>query len=164
MQETKNPLIFLIEDSVVYRDLIAGYLQAKNFSRLKIFNNTEECLRAIHLKPDIIILDYTSEGVNGLEMMLKVEKEHGLLDFIFLSAQNKVEIAVKIMKLGAADYIVKNEEAPKKLVESINRIISTTKVEKQKQGFKIGVIGFFIMLFLIIMIITFVSIFFDLQL
>ena len=95
--------------------------------------------------------------------MLKVEREHSGIEFIFLSAQNKVDVAVKIMKLGAADYIVKNEQAPKNLVESIERLKSATKREKQTKGFKVGVLGFFILLFLIIMIITFISIFFDMS-
>nr|WP_321353574.1 response regulator [uncultured Draconibacterium sp.] len=160
MQETKNPLIFLIEDSTVYKDLIVGYLQSKKFSNLKVFKNGEECLKQLHLKPDVIILDYSSEGINGLEFMLQVEREHSQIDFIFLSAQSKVDIAIKIMKLGAADYIIKNDQAPKKLVESIERLKNSTKREKQSYGFKLGVIGFFIVLFLIIMIITFVSVFF----
>lgn len=163
MQETKNPLIFLIEDSIVYKDLIAGHLKAKKFSKLKIFKNGEECLKHIHENPDIIILDYSSEGMNGLEFMLKLEREHSGIDFIFLSAQNKVDVAVKIMKLGAADYIIKNEQAPNNLVESIERLKTATKREKQTKGFKVGVLGFFILLFLIIMIITFISIFFDLS-
>lgn len=160
MKETKNPLIFLIEDSTIYKDLIVGYLESKQFSNLRVFKNGEECLKHIHLKPDVIILDYSSENTNGLELMLKVERKYRKVDFIFMSAQNKVDIAVKIMKLGAADYIMKNEEAPKKLVESIMRLKDTSKLEKQSYGFKIGVVAFFILLFFIIMIITFISVFF----
>ena len=83
MQETDDPLIFLIEDSTVYKDLIVGYLQSKKFSNLKVFKNGEECLRQIHLKPDVIILDYSSEETNGLEFMLQVVREHSQIDFIF---------------------------------------------------------------------------------
>ncbi|WP_303926015.1 response regulator [Draconibacterium sediminis] len=161
MQETKNPLIFLIEDSTVYKDLIVGYLQSNKFSNLKVFKNGDECLKQIHLKPDIIILDYSSEGTSGLEFMLQVEREYSHIDFIFLSAQSKVDTAVKIMKLGAADYIIKNDQAPQKLVESIERLKDSTKQEKKRFSFKLGVLVFFIALFLIIMIITFVSVFFD---
>ncbi|QIA06700.1 response regulator [Draconibacterium halophilum] len=164
MQGRKNPLIFLIEDSTVYKDLIVGYLQSKKFSNLKIFKNGEECLRHIHLNPDVIILDYSSEGINGLELMLQVERENSQIDFIFLSAQNNVDIAVRIMKLGAADYLVKNDQAPKKLVESLERLKESTTREKKSYGFKVGVIGFFILLFLIIMVITFLSVFFDMGL
>lgn len=164
MHETKNPLIFLIEDSTVYKDLIVGYLQSKKYTNIKVFKDGEECLRHIDLKPDVIILDYSTGGTNGLELMLHIEREHIRVDFIFLSAQNNVDVAVKIMKLGAADYIIKNDQAPKKLVESIERLKDSTKLENKSYGFKVGVIGFFILLFFIIMIITFVSVFFDLGL
>jgi DNA-binding NtrC family response regulator len=163
MQQTKNPLIFIIEDSIVYKDLILDYLATHKFSNIKVFKNGDECLKEIRLKPDLIILDYVSTGINGLDFMLKVQKEHPGIDFIFLSGQNDVEVAVQIMKLGAADYIVKNDKAPKNLVKSINILVSTTKREKQTKGFKIGVVGFFVLLFLVIMVIIIMSIFLDLD-
>ncbi len=163
MQKTRNPLIFLIEDSVVYKDLIAGYLKSKNFTNLNIYKNGEECLKQMHLKPDLIVLDYSSEGKTGLELMAQIQKDFPEIDFIFLSAQNNVEVAVQIMKIGAADYIIKNDKAPRNLVKSIEYLISSSKREKASKGFKVGVVGFFIMLFLIIMIITFMSIFFNLE-
>jgi DNA-binding NtrC family response regulator len=78
--------------------------------------------------------------------MKKVKEDHPEIDFIFLSAQNDVEIAVKIMRLGAADYIIKNEKAPHNLLRSIEHLISESREIKIRQGFKIGVIGFFIIL------------------
>ncbi len=163
MQQTKNPLIFIIEDSIVYKDLITGYLKTNKYSSLKQYKNGNECLKDLHLKPDLIILDYVSTGMNGLELMRKVQKDYPEIDFIFLSGQNDVEVAVQIMKLGAADYIVKNDEAPKKLLKSINTLVSTTKRDHQSKGFKIGVIGFFVLLFLVIMIILLMSLFLDFE-
>ena len=163
MQKTRNPLIFLIEDSVVYKDLIVGYLKSKNFTNLKIYKNGDECLKQLHLKPDLIVLDYSSQGKTGLELMAQIQKDYPEIDFIFLSAQNNVEVAVQIMKIGAADYIIKNDKAPRNVVKSIEQLISSAKREKASKGFKVGVVGFFIMLFLIIMVITFMSIFFKLE-
>jgi DNA-binding NtrC family response regulator len=161
MQKTKNPLIYVVQDSVIYKDLIVGYLQQKKFTNIKTFKNGEECLKAIHHKPDIIVLDYSFEGITGLELMKKVQLDHPEIDFIFLSGQNDVEVAVNIMKMGAADYIVKNEKAPENLFHSIKYLISATRSEKVKKGFQIGVIGFFIMLFLTIMIIILMTIFLE---
>lgn len=163
MHKTRNPLIFLIEDSVVYKDLIVGYLKSKKFANLNIYKNGDECMKDMHLKPDLIILDYSSQGKTGLELMSQIQNEYPEVDFIFLSAQNNVEIAVQIMKIGAADYIIKNERAPHNLVKSIEHIVSSTKRKKAAKGFKVGVVGFFIMLFLIIVVITFMSIFFKLE-
>lgn len=161
MQKSKNPLIFVVEDSLVYKDLIVGYLKSKKYENVKTFKNAEECLHSIHLNPDLIVLDYSFEGISGLDLMRKVKEEHPMIDFIFLSGQNDVEIAVKIMRLGAADYIVKNEKAPYNLVKSIEQLITAAKQEKIKKGFKIGVIGFFIMMFVIIMIIILMTIFLE---
>jgi DNA-binding NtrC family response regulator len=161
MQKLKNPLIFIIEDSLVYKDLIVGYLRSKKFDNVKTFKNAEECLQMIHLNPDLVVLDYTFEGINGLELMKKVKEDRPEIDFIFLSGQNSVEIAVKLMRIGAADYIVKNEKAPYNLVKSIEHLITVNKQEKIKKGFKVGVIGFFIMLFVVIMIIILMTIFLE---
>ncbi|QGY44438.1 response regulator [Maribellus comscasis] len=161
MQKAKNPLIFVVEDSLVYKDLIVGYLKSKKYQNIKTFKSGEECLKMIDLKPDLIVLDYSFEGINGLELMKKVKEDHPEIDFIFLSAQNEVEVAVKIMRMGAADYIIKNEKAPHNLLRSIEHMISVTREIKIRQGFKIGVIGFFIMLFVIIMVIILMTIFLE---
>lgn len=161
MQKTKNPLIFIIEDSVIYKDLIVGYLQSKNYKNLKTFKSGEECLKAVKQNPDVIILDYSFSGINGLELMVKFKEESPLTSFIFLSGQNDVELAVRIMKVGADDYVVKNEKAPYNLVKSIEQLLTETKQEKISKGFKVGVIGFFIMLFVIIMVIILLTIFLE---
>ncbi len=161
MQNTKNPLIFIVQDSIVYKDLIVSHLSAKNFKNLKTFKSGEECMKSMHLKPDIIVLDYSFEGITGLDLMLKLKENHPETSFIFLSAQNDVEVAVKIMKMGASDYIVKNDKAPQNLIRSIEYSIKANKKEKLKKGFQVGVIGFFIMMFLLIMIIILLTIFLE---
>ena len=50
-----------------------------------------------------------------------------------------------------------NAQAPQRLVKTIEYLLSTQKAEKIKKGYQIGVVGFFIMLFLIIMIIVLVA-------
>ena len=162
MQKTKNPLIFIIEDNIVYKDLIVGHLQSKKYSNIKIFTNANDCVKELRLKPDIIVLDYSYGGISGLDLMRKVKEEHPGVDFIFISGQNDIEVAVNLMKLGAADYVVKNEKAPYRLVNAIEQLSLVTKSKKMKQGFSIGVVGFFIMLFLVIVAIILITIVFNL--
>lgn len=164
MQNTRNPLIFVIEDSIVYKELIVGYLQSKNFNNIKTLKTGEECIQLLHLKPDIIVLDYSYDGITGLELMQRVREAHPAIRFVFLSAQSEIPVAIKAMKLGATDYIIKNEEAPYRLVRSIEQIISNVKKEKVQKGLNIGIVGFFVMLFIIIMAIILISVFFDLEL
>lgn len=161
MQKTKNPLIFVVQDNVVYKDLIVGYLKSRKYQNIKTFKTGEECLKAIKLNPDLIVLDYSFDGLNGLEIMRKIKQEYPETEFIFLSGQNDVEVAVKLMKAGAADYVVKNEKAPFNLSKAIDHLVAEARQEKVKKGYKIGVIGFFMVLFLIIMIIVLMTIFLE---
>lgn len=162
MERIKNPLIFLIEESTIYKDLIVGYLHSNKFTNIKVFKTGDECTRELHLNPDIIILDYSIEGISGLEFMKKVKVTRPAVDFIFLSGQNDVEVAITIMKLGAEDYVVKNDKAPSRLVRAIEQAILDTKKEKMNKGFTVGVFGFFLLLLLIIAGIISIVLFFNL--
>lgn len=162
MQKTKNPLIFIIEESTIYKDLIVGYLKSNKFANIKVFKNGDDCMSDLHLNPDVIILDYSIEGISGLELMKKVKSTRPQIDFIFLSGQNDVEIAVSLLKLGASDYVVKNQKAPRRLVKAIEQAVVTTNKEKMNKGFTIGVLGFFILLLLLIAAIIFIALFFNL--
>ena len=161
MQKTRNPLIFVMHYSEVYKDLILGYLKLKNDDNIKTFKNGEESLKALDLKRDLLVLDYSLSGMNGLEIMRKVNAQLPETEFIFLSGQNDVEVAVKLMKAGAADYVVKNDKAPYALTKSIDHLTTVSRQEKVQKGYKIGVLGFFMVLFLIIMIIILMTIFFE---
>jgi DNA-binding NarL/FixJ family response regulator len=164
MQNIKNPLIFIVENSIIYKDLIVGYLQSKNYKNIQNFKTGEECIQKLQSKPDIIVLDYSYEGISGLETMRTIRSENPEIDFIFLSNQSEINVAINIMKLGAADYIVKDEQAPYRLVKSIEYLLTRTKKEKVQKVLNIGIVGFFIMLFVIIMTLILISIFFDLEL
>ena len=162
MQKTKNPFIFFIEESTIYKDLILGYLHSNKYTDIKVFKTGDECMNQLNLNPDIIILDYSSGGMSGLEFMRKVKLSHPAIGFIFLSGQNDVEVAVSIMKLGAADYVVKNDKAPARLVKAIEQVIADSKRQKINKGFTIGVFGFFVLLLFLIAGIIFIALFFNL--
>ncbi len=160
MLNTKNPLIYVVIESTIYNNLVVGYLRSKKYQNIKSFTSGTECLKHFDTVPDIVVLSYAMEDMNGFEIMRKVKKGHPDVDFFFLSAQNDVSVAVSIIKQGAYDYIVKNDKALKKLSTSIENAIMATKAVKIRKGYKIGVIGFFIILIIIILIILSLSIFF----
>jgi DNA-binding NtrC family response regulator len=159
MQNIRNPLIFVVEDNPVYNTLITGVLHAKKYKQVHSFTSTEECFKKIDLNPDVIILNYAYSGFTGLDLMKKVHETKPEIDFIFLSGQNDVETAVKIIKLGAADYIVKSERAPEKLISSIENLSTKEKRENLKQGLKRGTLYVFLILLFIVLIIFAFAIF-----
>lgn len=158
MQKRTDPLIFIVEDNPVYNKLVVNYLNSKKFNRIESFLSGEECMKNINMKPDIIIQDYLLEGMNGIEVLKATKKIHPQIEFIFLSGQDSVDVAINTMKHGAYDYIVKDQMALKKMADKITKIIAIQKLVKSNKRYKVGIALFFLTLALIIVFLISLSI------
>jgi DNA-binding NtrC family response regulator len=157
MKRQTDPLIFIVEDNSVYNKLVANYLQSKKFDRIECFSSGEECLKRIAAKPDIIIQDYLLEGIDGIEVLKQVKKTHPHTEFIFLSGQDSVDVAVNTLKLGAYDYIVKDQMALKKLIDKITKILATQRLVRNNRRYKTGIALFFLALAVILLLLLTLS-------
>jgi DNA-binding NtrC family response regulator len=160
MKNQKYPLIFIVEDNSVYNKLIVNHLRSHKLIRTESFLSGEECLKNIHRKPDIIIQDYLLDGINGIDVLKATRKKYPDTEFIFLSGQDNIEIAINSMKFGAYDYIVKDQHALVKLTDKINKIMNSHEVVNSNKRFKLGITLFFIALAVLILILASLTIFF----
>jgi DNA-binding NtrC family response regulator len=150
MKNTKNPLIFVVEDNQMYNKLVVSYLKTNKFTNVESYLTGEDALQNMHKSPDIVIQDYLLEGMTGIEVLIKAKKSNPDVEFIFLSGQDSIDIAINSMKYGAYDYIVKDQMALQKLVNKIHKINSVTELVKSNKRYKVGVVLFFIGLALLI--------------
>ena len=123
MQNPEDPLIFIVEDNSIYNKIIASHLRTKKFRRIESYLSGEECLKNLYKKPDIVIQDYLLDGISGIEVLRTAKQMHPETEFIFLSGQDSLIIAVNSIKYGAVDYIIKDRFALIKLMENIDKII-----------------------------------------
>jgi DNA-binding NtrC family response regulator len=158
MRRRTDPLIFIVEDNPVYNKLVVSYLHSKKFNRIESFLSGEECLKRINEKPDIIIQDYLLEGIDGLEVMKATKKIHPHIEFIVLSGQDSIEVAINTLKYGAYDYIVKDQMALSKMADKITKIVATQELVRNNKRFKQGIILFFVALIAIYLIVKLVSV------
>jgi len=158
MQNTNNPLIFVVEDNQMYNKLVVSYLKTNKFTNVESFYTGEEVLKNMNRNPDIVIQDYLLDGMTGIEVLIKAKKISPNVEFIFLSGNDSIDIAINSMKYGAYNYIVKDQMALQKLVEKIQKINSVSKLVETKKKFKIGVILFFVGLGVLILITIFIAI------
>lgn len=126
----------LIDDDEDYRNLLAKKL-SRSFPEIKIReidpisdNMPDESYPWEEI--DFIILDYHL----GLEMTgldwFKQFKSGSLPATILLTAKGSEELAVKAMKMGIDDYIVKEHFDNERLTESINECVTKRKLEKAR--------------------------------
>ncbi|MFV0555272.1 MAG: response regulator [Mangrovibacterium sp.] len=155
---SKKPLIFVVEDNQVYNRLVVSFLKTNGYIDVEAFLSGEDVLKAIETKePAIVIQDYLLGGISGIEVLKATKAKYPNVEFIFLSGNDSIEVAINTMKYGAYDYIVKDQVALKKMVTKINRIEAFKTLEVQKKGYKKGIILFFsALLFFVILVIVLV--------
>jgi len=118
--------ILIIDDSPDFRALVRLYLsqqldnpEIKEYEVEKLgrppenFNWSEN---------DVLLLDYKlGEQEDGLEWLKEYGKQPGFPPTIILTAEGDEYIAVKAVKLGAADYINKKDISPKRLAAMVEK-------------------------------------------
>ena len=69
--------------------------------------NPDDVLRlAAEEKPDLVLLDLMFPGIDGIELMQKVQ-ERADIPVIFLSAYDQEDVVARAFDTGASDYVVK---------------------------------------------------------
>lgn len=158
MQNTKNPLIFVVEDNHIYNKLVVSYLKTNKYTNVESYLTGEDALKNMHKNPDVVIQDYLLEGMTGIEVLIKAKKIAPHVEFIFLSGNDNIDIAINSMKYGASNYIVKDQQALPKLVEKIRQLGTVSEIVKTKKRFKVGVIIFFIAIGIVVLTTLFIAI------
>ncbi len=135
MKNEKKVLLFLVDDDALYlKSLEIEFLQSDEYE-IKTFATGELCLESLSQNPDIIVLDYYLNGVdgnaiNGLETLDRIKNENHQVPVIMLSSQDKIEVAVNCMKHKAIDYIVKSETAFLRLNKTITEVLNYLRIQK----------------------------------
>ena len=71
----------------------------------------------------VVILDYNLPGMDGLEVLRRIVESHPASSVIVVAGQGDEGIAVRAMKGGAADYLVKGEEFLTSLPTVVDKVI-----------------------------------------
>lgn len=84
--------------------------------------NGQELLELVRSNPpDVIVLDITMPGRDGLDALKQIKKDHPRLPVLVLSMHPEEHYAVRVLKAGASGYLSK-ESAPEELIRAILKI------------------------------------------
>ena len=130
MKFNKNYKLFIVDDDPIYSEFIKTVLNQAGYKGVSAFETESKVMDNIYKSPDVIFLDYFLENANGLDVLRKIKATNPDIHVVFLSSQEKIEIAVNSLKYGALDYIIKNDEAKSRVISSMNRIMNLDSKKK----------------------------------
>lgn len=149
--------IFLVDDEPIQNEMLKDYLSERFLYDIMVFDNGEDALKKLDLKPEIIILDYylnanNPDAKNGIEILKQIKDASPDSQVIALSGQDKIEVAIDTIKFGAYDYVVKGESAFSRIENVINNLSELHKMKTINKAQKNTITFLSVMLILIILL------------
>ena len=129
--------ILIIEDDRVIIDLLTACLSREGFEVSAAESAEEGFIAIAEQKPELILLDISLPGMDGLEFLQKLRKFSNI-PVIILSGKDSNEDQISGLNIGADEYITK-PFAPKVLVANIRALLRRAENNNnQKNGFRFG--------------------------
>lgn len=113
-QSNEKLKIYVVDDVENYAKLVSINLEEAGYSDVELFYNGEDVVSKLKDEsPDCIILDHilSEYGLNGGDVLNYTRINNPRVKTIILSGQENLEVASKVIKQGAYDYIIKNDMA-----------------------------------------------------
>jgi DNA-binding NtrC family response regulator len=137
MYEKEPVKIFVVEDDPSYTKFLQYVLGLNPDYEVSTFENAKDFFDHLHEKPNIITLDYTLPDMAGQDVLESIKEQDPNIPVIMISAQEKIGTAIQLLKSGAYDYIIKDEETKDRLLNTINNarknITLTKEIDHLKQ-------------------------------
>lgn len=136
-----KPEILLIDDDNEILETIGDFLRLKKFKVSTVSKGIDALNKFKNYHYPIVICDYMLPDINGLDLfknILKINKESIL---ILITGHGSIEGAVKAIKMGVYDYIIKPinlrqlELTIEKAIQILNLKKENIKLKKQLQEY-----------------------------
>ena len=123
--------IFIVEDDRFYGQYLKQYLSSNPDYDIKHFLTGKEFMGELHKKPDLVTLDYDLPDINGAVILKKIRQTSPDTKVIIVSGQKDISTALDLLKDGANDYIVKEQDSRSRLWNVILRIRENQVLKSQ---------------------------------
>jgi DNA-binding NtrC family response regulator len=122
-------MIWIVDDDPAIRELLSFIVQGAGYE-VDAFASGAEVLASSGEAPDAVLLDLMMPEIDGVEVLKEINRRHPKLPVIMVTADNDVQRAVEVTKLGAYDYLVKPIDQ-ERLLTTLHRALSHGSLEKE---------------------------------
>ncbi len=121
----------MVEDDAWYAELLVYHLSLNPDYEVVKFSTARDCLANLHQEPAVVTLDYSLPDLNGEQVLKKILEYNPNIQVIIISAQENINTAIDLLKKGAYDYIVKDEDARNRLWNTVSNIRKNLQLREE---------------------------------
>ncbi len=124
--------VLIVDDSTAVVSYTSGMLSQSKFEDFRIesagsLDSAFEILKSF--KCDVVLLDLNLKNTRGLDTFIQMKSRHPDLPIIVLTGEYTYETSIKAMKMGAQDFLVKDQTDIYSLTKAIKYAVERKKAE-----------------------------------
>jgi two-component system chemotaxis response regulator CheY len=118
--------VLIVDDLAFIKIVLRDILEKSGFRVVGEASNGEEAIAMYQDKrPDVVLMDITMPGMDGLTALKKIRELDGQARVIICSALGQQRLIVQAIQLGARDFIVKPFQ-PQRVVSALKKALNIT--------------------------------------
>lgn len=102
--------VLAVDDDIDFLESLVERLTIRGLEARGVDNGEDAVVQMNRAPADVVILDVRLPGIDGIETLKQIKQNHPLAEVMILTAYADTKTAVKVMELGAFDYLVKPVE------------------------------------------------------
>lgn len=136
MKSNSSFSVFLVDDDPFFLNVCEQYILNSHCSEITKFQSGPDFLNNLSQLPDLVLLDYQMDTMNGIETLKKIKRFNPDAMVVFISGQENIDIAVNALKYGAFDYLIKNQVNEEKIKMILDKAKALKEIlsKKNKKG------------------------------
>ncbi len=99
--------ILIVDDEKIQRDMLRGFLEKQGYEVLSAAGGREALALFASHPVHLVLLDHRMDDINGDELLRQLRASSPLVRAIMITAYGSVDTAVRVMQLGADDFLEK---------------------------------------------------------
>ena len=128
-QPAPRARVLVLEDEAALCDVVVSALRLAGFDAMGTGNGDDALVRRDDFRPQLMLIDVTVPGLNGLDVCRAVRSRGDRTPIIFLTARDSLQDKLAAFELGADDYLTKPFSL-EELVARVRAVLARTTADE----------------------------------
>ena len=123
--------VLLVDDEVEFVSTLSERLNLRSFEAQTATSGEDALVKIDQSPPDLVLLDMLMPGMNGIEVLKRIKRDHPQIKVILLTGRGSWD-GIQGIREGAYDCLMKPIQIEELMQIMANAMESTEKTQSQK--------------------------------